>query len=46
MAKKTSRKKEEKIKPYFIFEKKNFVVMGIGLLVIAIGFLLMSGGGE
>ena len=29
----------------FVFEKKNYVVMGIGLAVIALGFLLMAGGG-
>ena len=30
----------------FVFEKKNYVVMGIGLAVIALGFILMSGGGS
>jgi hypothetical protein len=46
MAKHKQEKREEKIKPYFIFEKKNYITMGIGLLVIAIGFVLMSGGGS
>lgn len=32
--------------PNFIFGKKNYVVMGIGLLVIALGFILMAGGGS
>lgn len=30
----------------FVFEKKNYMVMGIGLAVIALGFILMSGGGS
>lgn len=37
---------KEKYKPYFIFERKNFVVMGIGLGIIVLGFLLMVGGGS
>ncbi len=30
----------------FIFEKANYKLMFIGLAVIAIGFILMSGGGS
>lgn len=30
----------------FVFGKKNYTVMFIGLTVIAIGFLLMAGGGS
>ncbi|MGB7842009.1 MAG: DUF3098 domain-containing protein [Salinimicrobium sp.] len=30
----------------FVFEKKNYIVMGIGLAFIALGFILMSGGGS
>ncbi|MFI2741342.1 DUF3098 domain-containing protein [Zhouia sp. PK063] len=30
----------------FIFQKKNYIVMLVGLLVIALGFILMSGGGS
>lgn len=37
--------KEQK-KNEFIFERKNYVFMIIGLAVIAIGFILMSGGGS
>ena len=33
-------------KPQFIFEKANYKLMFIGLAVIAIGFILMSGGGS
>lgn len=32
--------------PQFIFEKKNYQIMLIGLGVIALGFILMSGGGS
>ena len=38
--------KEEKNQPYFIFGKKNYVMMAIGLGVIALGFILMAGGGS
>lgn len=37
---------KQKQEPYFIFEKKNFKVMLIGLAVIALGFILMAGGGS
>ena len=30
----------------FIFEKKNYLLMAIGLIVIALGFITMSGGGS
>ncbi|GGZ56035.1 DUF3098 domain-containing protein [Mesonia mobilis] len=40
------RKQEQKPEPYFIFEKKNYQVMLIGIAVIALGFLLMTGGGS
>ncbi|EZH74832.1 hypothetical protein ATO12_08825 [Aquimarina atlantica] len=33
-------------KPDFIFEKKNYIVMAIGIAVIALGFILMAGGGS
>lgn len=33
-------------KEYFIFEKKNYQFMFIGLAVIALGFILMAGGGS
>lgn len=39
---------EENIKPTFefIFKKKNYLWMVIGLVVIAAGFTLMAGGGS
>lgn len=30
----------------FIFDKKNYIFMFIGLAVIALGFILMAGGGS
>lgn len=33
-------------KPEFIFQKKNYTFMFIGLGLIALGFILMSGGGS
>jgi len=37
--------KEEK-KDSFVFERKNYLFMLIGLAVIGFGFILMSGGGS
>jgi len=33
-------------KPAFLFGKKNYVIMITGLVFIALGFVLMSGGGS
>ncbi len=33
-------------KPEFLFGKKNYQIMLIGIAVIALGFILMSGGGS
>ena len=33
-------------KPDFVFGKKNYIVMAIGIAVIAFGFILMAGGGS
>ena len=33
-------------KPYFLFDKVNYKILLVGLAVIAVGFLLMSGGGS
>lgn len=30
----------------FVFKKKNYLVMAIGLAVIVLGFILMAGGGS
>jgi hypothetical protein len=38
--------KNENNKPEFLFEKANYTVLLIGLAVIALGFILMSGGGS
>ncbi len=36
----------ENNKPQFLFGKKNYLFMFIGIIVIAIGFILMAGGGS
>lgn len=38
--------KEEQSKQEFIFQKKNYMFMFIGIGLIALGFILMSGGGS
>ncbi|MDG1778752.1 MAG: DUF3098 domain-containing protein [Flavobacteriaceae bacterium] len=40
------KKRKEAIKHNFVFEKKNYVWMFIGLAFIALGFILMAGGGS
>lgn len=40
------KKRKEQSKPEFIFGKKNYKFMLIGLACIFIGFILMSGGGS
>lgn len=40
-------KKDKNIKkPQFLFGKRNYMFMLVGLAVIAVGFILMSGGGS
>jgi membrane-bound ClpP family serine protease len=30
----------------YYFSKKNYIIMGVGIVLIALGFILMSGGGS
>jgi len=39
-------KRKEENKPQMVFQKKNYLFMLIGLVLIAVGFLLMIGGGS
>jgi hypothetical protein len=39
-------KNSEKPKMDFIFGKRNYIIMLVGLLIIAVGFILMAGGGS
>ncbi|WP_298762389.1 DUF3098 domain-containing protein [uncultured Polaribacter sp.] len=39
-------KEENTQKPQFLFGKKNYIIMLIGLVVIALGFIFMAGGGS
>lgn len=38
--------KNENPQPEFLFEKVNYTILLIGIIVIALGFILMSGGGS
>lgn len=40
------KKNNENSKPEFLFGKGNYTILLIGLTVIALGFILMSGGGS
>ena len=40
------KKRKEAAKGEFVFGKKNYKFMFIGLVCIAVGFILMSGGGS
>lgn len=40
------KKRKEENKPVFVFGKKNYKFMFIGLAIIALGFILMAGGGS
>jgi len=37
---------DNEIKTHFLFEKVNYKILLIGIAVIALGFILMSGGGS
>jgi hypothetical protein len=38
--------KDKKSNEKFLFEKKNYIIMIVGLAIIALGFILMAGGGS
>ena len=38
--------KDKKGNEKFLFEKKNYMIMIVGLAIIALGFILMAGGGS
>ncbi len=44
MSKQTNKNTDHK--PDFVFGKKNYMMMAIGIGVIVLGFILMSGGGS
>ena len=46
MGKKEKNKSEQPVKQEFIFQKKNYMFMFIGIAFIVLGFILMSGGGS
>lgn len=44
--KKQKKQQDNKPKAEFIFQRKNYLFMFIGLIFISLGFILMSGGGS
>ncbi len=38
--------KTTKLKDEFLFGKRNYIIMLIGIFIIALGFILMAGGGS
>ena len=40
------KEKKQDYKGEFLFEKKNFLFMLLGIILIAVGFILMAGGGS
>ncbi len=46
MAKRQKNKADQHPKHEFIFQKKNYIFMFIGIGIIALGYILMSGGGS
>ena len=39
-------KKDNNSKSEFLFSKRNYIIMLIGIVFIALGFILMAGGGS
>lgn len=39
-----AKQKKSSLKKQFLFGKKNYIIMLIGIAIIALGFILMSGG--
>lgn len=46
MSKKQTNNQQQKPIQEFIFQKKNYLFMFVGLALITLGFILMSGGGS
>lgn len=46
MSKKQKQQTDQKLRSEFIFQRKNYIWMFIGLGCMALGFILMSGGGS
>ncbi|MGB5437119.1 MAG: DUF3098 domain-containing protein [Maribacter sp.] len=46
MSKKQHNSNGQPVKPEFIFHKKNYMFMFLGIAFITLGFILMTGGGS
>lgn len=42
----TKKKETNKKQAVFLFSKRNYLIMAVGLVFIVIGFVLMAGGGS
>jgi len=40
------KKTEEKPRFSFVFTKTNYIIMGVGLVLLALGYILLAGGGS
>jgi uncharacterized membrane protein len=38
--------KKQESKPTFVFEKTNYKILVVGLIMVTLGFILMAGGGS
>jgi len=46
MSKNKSNEKPESTKKEFLFSKRNYQIMAVGIIFIVLGFILMAGGGS
>ena len=46
MAQEAIKKTEDIVRPVFAFGKENYILMVVGVALIVLGFILMSGGGS
>ena len=46
MAKETNKTEEGKLQFSFVFTKTNYIIMLVGIVLLALGYLLLCGGGS
>ena len=46
MAQEAIKKAEDNVRPIFAFGKENYILMIVGIVLIILGFILMTGGGS
>lgn len=45
-AQEATKKSEDIVRPIFAFGKENYILMVVGVVLIVLGFILMTGGGS